>query len=386
MSGTPSNVETIILSGVSPGHTGVGRLVNYLQQHEEPSVKIHWALYKMRSLQRTLQQGHYLLFLREVSLRLIGRAKWAFRRFSSEFRRSQRLILIHPQTLGASWVLNLIEQRSSTDIFVMDASFFCRSSYNNRNGQECLECLGTEGEPAVTYGCRRYPVNRRQVSLLVRELPRLAAAGKVRFLVQSHGYARLVRSHCGANSAVAVVGLWSGDWDFEPPQCDLPNGPWDVVFHGSDDLAKGSRWALEVARHTPVLRFLFPFARPVGFADVANIAFIPCSWETGLGTAVTEASIIMHPSRWSAPIEGALIKSIRWGNAVAITRSSHSYSADLPEGLTLNLSDDVREASSTLVEAIANQWSPDDALRTQWWSDLRREPDLLARLRTPTWL
>ena len=86
----------------------------------------------------------------------------------------------------------------------------------------------------------------------------------------------------------------------------------DVVYHGSSNAAKGLYFVLELACLTPELTFLIPDSASnvlhmTSNSPPPNVSFIEMTWETGLRESVSLARLVLNPSMWSAPIEGALI-------------------------------------------------------------------------------
>ena len=52
------------------------------------------------------------------------------------------------------------------------------------------------------------------------------------------------------------------------------------------------------------------------------------TWESGLQDYVVNAKVVIHPSQWSAPIEGALIKSAKLNSNVATVSTLFGYEAE----------------------------------------------------------
>jgi hypothetical protein len=202
-----------------------------------------------------------------------------------------------------------------------------------------------------------------------------ADSHRVIILAQNRTQATLARKHFGDRAIIQVVGVWAKDWD-DLKHLDVSSNQatgyesFDVVFHGSATPAKGAMWAMELAQHCPELKFLFPFSdRVLGSSDVippANCTFSSLTWETGLRDAVESSRFVLVSSLWSAPIEGALVKSIALGNAVAIVDEPTASSSELSEDIVLKLSADVCVAGNTLTAAIEHGWVPDAEKKSSW--------------------
>jgi hypothetical protein len=376
----------IVLSGVGPGYTGVGHLIAHLLRTKRPGDRIFWHQEKSSPPRLLLQRRQFISLTVECGRRVWSRIRWSAnkRRLASY---EGHLVLIHPQTLGCGFTLDLMKRRTSTDLYVMDNAGFCRSSYNHREGATCTACLGTDGAPGREKACPVFPERDPAADRLVRELPELSRDGRVRFLVQNLKQAELLRRHCGSSARIACVGLWADDWDESAGGQDLPSSEVvDVVFHGNDVAAKGSRWSIELARRMPKRRFFFPFPVPDGILPPANAIFEPCNWSTGLRARVHSAAITLVPSLWSATIEGALVKSLVQARGVAVVEQPGSYAQELPPGTCLVLQHDLGAAAETLEKALASRWEPDRGFLREWFDRLKGDRPLIERLRKPIWL
>ncbi len=293
-------------------------------------------------------------------------------------RNAETVILLHPQSIGGRWCLDLIRRRRRpTWIYLLDSSFFCIRSYNHvrTENDACTRCLEGIWSAADEQGCRPYPAGHDCGAMFLWQLRSFAGSSRVRFMAQNPGQAALAEHHFGAGWPVPVVGMWTVDLAEifaargskraavkRPPSCD-------VVFHGGDNAAKGFFWSLDLARRLPAVRFLFPLAwRPgTGWgARPANCEFIPMTWESGLEDAVAAAPVTLVPSLWSAPIEGALVKSIMVGRAVAAPVVDSGYVSDLPDGLVYLLDRQPAKAADQLVRLLASRWRPESAVLDAW--------------------
>ena len=77
------------------------------------------------------------------------------------------------------------------------------------------------------------------------------------------------------------------------------------------------------------------------------------------------------PSLWSAPAEGALVKSLAVGRAVAVVRNDTALASELPDELVLKLSPDPAAAARQLAQAVARGWVPDPGMRARWLREFR---------------
>lgn len=304
----------------------------------------------------------------------------------TEVSKTEPLVLLHIQELGHRWCRKLIDRRKAPLwIYLLDSSFFCIASYNHVRGEStpCTRCSGGNFSEAKKFGCRPFPIEDERYVEFLSRLMKDVRETKVRFLAQNENQANLARSHFGGNAVVETVGLWTSDMSEEmnSPETGTPQGEYDVVFHGTSHPAKGATWLIEVARHCPDHRFLFPFsAREVDAGSPENCVFIPMSWETGLRRQVAISKLTVAGSLWSAPIESALVKSICLARAVAVPENYSAFSNELPTGVALRLPLDPVPAAEKLRSALTGGWAPARGALENWKVDFQRNCDFLDKI------
>ncbi len=399
----------IIISGIMPGPQGVGRLLSQLQKEAKNySNGTTSFIFGPAGTAggKALRKGQILKFLAALWKILCGKIRlWVALKSRRLYETDEQILLIHFQTLGYRWCKRFIEKRSKpTWIYLVDCGFFCIRSYNYIPGERtaCLRCLGGKWRFSKEHNCRPIPFTNFQANKLIGALKAWTEEGKVKLLVQNRTQAELVRKHFGAcatgNAEVKIVGLWTIDW---PELEEIPfiekdfdgEKQYDVVFHGSSIPAKGFIWAMELAGHCPNLKFLFPCfksvrlsfsksdSRPLGKSCPSNIHFTYMTWEKGLAEAVKKAKMVLVPSLWSAPIEGALLKSIIFGRSVAVVDEMTAFANELPDGLILRLPSEVKKAANLLVESVESGWRPEAGLRHEWLNEFyKKNTGLLNRL------
>lgn len=297
-----------------------------------------------------------------------------------------RVVIFHPQMLGLLETINLISRRRAqgliTHIYLLDSFFFCRRSYNHIDSETspCLRCVGAANMSAGDrMGCKPWPKSDGNAMALIEMLQRDVSAGHVHLFAQTQTQETLARQHFGDNAVVDVVGLWCDDWAehfdrfFEDGTPDTTSGEFDIVYHGSRDMAKGLGWVLTVAAQTPHLSYLVPLDRgPANFAGPPNVKIQPMRWDEGLFDAITGAAITLAPSLWSAPCEGALVKSIVTARATAVVDNSSAFAAEIPDSVCLRLPTDPAQAGQLLSTSIENRWRPNTSDRQRWVSEFLR--------------
>lgn len=299
---------------------------------------------------------------------------------------TEKVIVFHPQMLGAGETLKLIESRYRggriTHIYLLDSYFFCRRSYNHIDVEThpCLRCVGTnKAREADRMGCAPWPKATAEAGDFAAGLQKFAENGALSFYAQTETQRGLAREHFGETTSIEVVGLWCADWlehfeNFESGNVSKgTEGPFDVVYHGSRDLAKGLGWALSVAAALPQFKFLVPLDRgEATFSGPDNATIKPLRWDEGLASAIQGAKVTLVPSLWSAPCEGALVKSIITAPATAAVRNDTAFASEIPDDVLLKLPPDPKTAAVTLNRAIVDGWKPDANARRVWAANFKQ--------------
>lgn len=376
---TPLN-NLVIVSGIPAGNSGTGRLVAHLQERiklligARPQLLFRPERPARWQLKIWLKQKEYRKLLVE-GLLYIWLLIFFWMRVALLFvLRGRNLILLHPQNLGYRLTLGLIESRKNEAlIYLLDSSFFCVASYNHIQGEDgaCVRCIEAGFCAQEIRGCKPFPKLDWSAIGFSEKLKELVKNGRVRIVAQNERQAQLAQMHFEMERAPEVIGLWTNDWDelFEERPWELEMAEaykWDVVFHGHCLDAKGSGWTFAVADKCPELNFFFPFEKPNTAAVGVNCTFESCTWETGLKEKMKSARFVIVPSLWSAPIEGALVKSLLCADAVAVVQNPTSFSDELTEEMVLKLPADPESASKVLSEAVLKKWKPDRHVMLNW--------------------
>ena len=274
--------------------------------------------------------------------------------------------------------MDILERRRvPAALYMLDSSFFCIVSYNHVPGEAgpCLRCIGGNFDEASINHCLPFPKPDPCAMTFVQRLREYVAEGRVVLIAQTIRQAELASQHFNLRSPPAVVGLWTADWDgVLQSRENMPTVPseWDVVFHGFNLAAKGATWLENLAARLPSRRFLFPYARP-GNRLSTNCEYRPMTWESGLEAAVRSSAITVVPSLWSAPIEGALVKSIAVARTTAVVENRSAYADELPQGLILRLPQDLEAAARILEDALQSRWQPEQQTKYAWLDELRMQ-------------
>lgn len=385
----PREARVVIVSGIPAGDSGTGRFVAHLRGRvtelgqskvlliEKPEPIPRWLL------EHWLRQKVYRYVIGRLRRYFLLWCKFQLALLCAAFRRSEVLLLLHPQCLGFNLSLRLLESRKHPSlIYLLDSSFFCISSYNHIKSEQaaCVKCIEQGFGAIEKNGCQPFPVPDEAAVGYVKRLRDMVKTGRVRVAAQNWHQAELAKRHFDLIDLPRVVGLWTEDWDellsfkrntqLQMSVAEPTEYSWDVLFHGHFLSAKGAYWLTRVAESCPELRFMFPCGKPGDLVAPSNCSFVPCSWDSGLREEIKRSRIVAVPSLWSAPIEGALVKSIAYGRAVSVVENKTTFSDELPSGLLLRLPSDVVLAAEALRLACRNGWRPDAVVRERWLSAL----------------
>lgn len=363
----------IILSGIAATtRGGTGRLLlGMIEETRAKGLDVSFLYVGNRAnvarslvLRNPIALGHHALlhYWRRASRRLLLRRE--------NILDAPRLLVLHPQEIGTRWLDALITRRALrgrvTELFVLDTSFFCIRSYNKLDGENrpCLRCLYEGVGEAKRFGCHPFPIRDKWATTFVGRLRDHARSGRVAFWTQTGGHRELLKLFAGSAAIAHVAGLWTDDFDDNEFRFPAVAPLADVVYHGSWHEAKGANWAVSLATAMPERTFLFPCRKPSTTAALPNVIFRSLSWDSGLAEQVQATPLCLVPSLWTAPIEGALVKSIAHAPATAVVSAPYALGEELPDGLVLRLPADVGEAASVLRRD--RSWSVDTDLRASW--------------------
>ena len=328
-------MKRYLISGIGPGPGGVGLLMVSL----EPEYRSRgFDLITRRtsfSILRLLDRKKYFKIILEIINRSYDSIIFTCKClcvFRSE------IVVIHPQTIGYL-LFSYLVVFNRVSLYVMDNSFFCIRSYNTHplTNSECHECLSSINPHDLCYPS---PVKVPKYFNLLFLIWLQKVSRRINFLAQNNKQAMLLKAHFGNGIRVSVVGMNAESSEL-PEKYNHPNNfsitqniCYDIVFHGATSAAKGIYYLLELAHLLPEFKFLIPDT----YSNVKKMALtslpfnVVCeemNWETGLRDAVTCARLVINPSMWSAPIEGALVKSARFNKNVATVETLFGYESEI---------------------------------------------------------
>jgi hypothetical protein len=261
------------------------------------------------------------------------------------------VVIHHPQSLGYWLTWRLIRNSEQVDYWVLDASFFCKQSYNHHDQQPCTRCLKTY-DPYQD--CRHFP-NRfvAKGTYLKYRASLQEHAEKIVFHVQTDSYVRLL------SEGIAVAKTIRKDKMLVPSfyTCTFwPTGrqTHDFLFHANPVSAKGFDYFLALAGILKHRSFFVPSKRSAPAGELANVSFEDVNWNSGLQDRIAGSKVVLCPSLWSAPVEAAVVKSFLLGKPVGLVESVYSLANELPEGCFIPLTGDAAEDAAALERIVSD--------------------------------
>ena len=176
----------------------------------------------------------------------------------------------------------------------------------------------------------------------------------MKFFCQTNGYVTLLRAVFGDEINVTVEKMKTLELLTLLNEVKLPDKKkckFDFIFHASFISAKGADYCLELASKMPKHIFVIPENMSLDINVPKNIVFRPCTWQTGLKQLIIDSRIVLCLSRWSAPTEAAVLKSMLLGKPTVLMNEntfSHDISSDTYISLSGNLDIDSKELSMVL--------------------------------------
>lgn len=338
-----------IISGIGPDASGTGTLMRGLVEEagDDPSTCF---VHKTSRGRGPLNHARHLL----------GRMTfpWMVRRAS---RNAGEVVIFHPQTLGLPLFRQIVEARARSWIYVLDSSPFCVRSYNCLPAESapCLRCLGNDGSAARLHGCENF----FRSGPFQDYMPAWVRSGRLKLIAQCQSQAALLRAHFGRDLPVAVVPLAVPDIMPPPVWATRPARERPLaVYHGAVNHAKGIAHVISLARAMKEWDFLVPASIPellhhFGPLDQPppNLIFTPMSWGSGLAEQVQLADIVLCPSSWSAPVEGAVLKSLAHNGLVGLYVHETSFASEIPADARVCIDPkDMERAVATLRRLLKN--------------------------------
>jgi len=338
-------MKQYLISGIPASSGGVGYLMYLLEKiANKNNYEVICPTHSNKSLKQMYSNPFKIL--KEVYTRY--RSRIIFKQKIKELSNSE-VILIHPQTIGFGRFLSLIENNTIVKWYVVDNSFFCIKSYNTLDGKECLNCLKDLSK--CDSKCKPFPRNygKRENLECLNVLKKYAS--KILFYVQNNMQEKLIKEFYGENISTSIIGLKTDELGMSE---NVKNSKkYDIVYHGANSEAKGIEYTIEVAKYLKEYTVFIPEKeKKLKYRGVlpSNIVCQSLSWNTGLKELVMNAKLVLNPSIWSAPVEGALIKSIYYNGNVAVPKTQYGFINDISNDAILKLTTNIEESANIISE------------------------------------
>lgn len=347
-----------LISGIAPGKGGVGALIKSLDSRKKafgynsiyvrnPSVSITSLLKKRKMI--------------DFSISLV---LWAWSLFIAQIRMllmyKNKIILIYPQYFN-SYILAILVRNNDVALYVMDNSFFCIKSYNYLEGEECIKCI--ESINAIDKSCSPFPKIRPTKSAINKIKKLKLISQDMFFLAQNYQQLVLLKKTFGNGVSGEVVGMNTGEFCHQ--SMTSKGCEYDIVYHGGDNEAKGIIFVLELAKHLKQYSFFLPVSLKLSGFKLSNVYFKECTWSSGLKEITQNAKLILCPSIWSSPIEGALLKSIAYNGNVAVYDNNYGFQNDIDSKVLLRLNSNIQLSSEIVDEFIKSGY--DNSFYAKKW-------------------
>jgi hypothetical protein len=324
-------MNKFLVSGIEPNYSGVGRLITILAPtYKAMGYTIIYPSRNAKPIKNLLLHRYYICVIRELLLRFLYRLHFDFRCL---FIFNSDIIYIHPQTAGFAKLIYLTFF-NRVSLYTMDSSFFCILSYNTYPNApaECLNCLSEINPLSCCQLSGLFASPLRVFFLRILKL----RSHTITFLAQNALQQKLLQAHFGNEVKSLIIGMPAESRAYVN-QLNIPTSfsrAYDLVFHGASKIPKGIIFFIEISILMPDYSFLIPDSLSNVmkiFSDQLppNLHCNPMTWETGLREHVYLAKVVVNPSIWSAPIEGALVKSAAFNKNVATIKSQYGFENEI---------------------------------------------------------
>ena len=333
-----------IISGIGNGHGGVGNYIEYLQiKYADEKCRVVAPVtlsLRNRFVSRLISIIDSYIFLR---LRLFFLPKDA------------RITLISQQYLGYLNVKYVLKNFKNINLYLMDNSWFCLSSYNHisNTNKACFSCLGGEYHWSAKNSCKPLPIYRSRNNYL--KLNKLISlySNEINFIFLSNQNQQLALRHFGQHINSKIMPHITEELNpnrFEPLRKDSTS-VFDFVLHAADIEVKGLEYSLQLALHLKEYSFYIPTNKVV---DLPNVETGYVNWENGLKNIVANSRFILTPSFWSYTPETSTLKSFLHNGCVGLIQDEFNYSNDIPDEAYVKLSGDPSKDSVMLRKVLSD--------------------------------
>lgn len=346
--------DIYIYSGIQPGKKGTGNFLSFfIEKFHQNNIDFKLISYN------TPNVGFVAKLAKKLGLiKVLRSVYFSLIRTSPQQKIKDAIVFIfHPQSIGLSITADLIKN-NKTYIYVLDTFFFCKKSYNHLEGNEaCFQCI-TNPKASKENNCKFFLSNQSDENYHNFQKAIYENLETICFLTQNDNQGLLLKAKFGPSINTRKLGMLINLKD----EFDIKNKAdlnYDFVYHNTNLKAKGVEYFIKLAQNMPEYRFLMPYEKSElnmkSFQNLKNIDFIPMTWETGLKNAIVNSKIILNPSLWSSPVEGALLKSIKFNGCVAVVPIDFSFQKEIPRDVVIHLYESIDSSVQLLQKMIISQ-------------------------------
>lgn len=369
-------MKTYIISGIEPAKKGAGRFIDYfikLLKTYDQSVEIIYIRTPENKLVKILKNYSFFNKLKNLYYS-INQLFLKFNKITDS-----KVIIFHPQSLGIKKTIQLITDNKLIYYYVLDNFFFCIRSYNNldKSNSPCFLCLKDLNQSQINK-CKSAPNKISYNEYVQFQDVVLKNLNKIIFLTQNTNQTNLLKLKFGDNIRIHQTGMNTGElneFTFRNSTSTERKNNYDFLYHNTLNYAKGIEFFIALSIKMVNYTFVMPYDKITVEKILKtkiynkNLLFIPCSWETGLKNLLLQTKVTIVPSLWSAPIEGALIKSLYYSENVAVLKSEYSFASEIPPAYCINLNSDVKISEDILNNYMINYSTKNDDAK-KWVTDL----------------
>ena len=253
-------------------------------------------------------------------------------------RHKEKICLFHIQSLGCGYINKKLRERRVESIYIVDNFYFCANAYNWRKIDPLSACTVCFDSIKVRESseCMKnmYPCENIVEYANLNNKLRNEFSGKI--YVQNNNQEAMAIKYF-KKAKVKKVGMISysaiREAKFGKKQIQdiqelvlLVKRRYNylVVVHAHKIGAKGLYAVTKIAKKSPSIGFIVPYKLEKEEC-AENLFSYECSWRSGLKELCETADIVLVPSIWSVPIEGALLKSMRYAKRVVALKEAYEY-------------------------------------------------------------
>lgn len=223
------------------------------------------------------------------------------------FNSDKEIVVYHPQSLTYLLTSIILLSKKHVVIYIIDANFFCYRSYNHYESRSCYECVS---RVSIKKDCTAYSGDKSKFFYRIYRYVLKVNAHRVTFYVQSNVYLEKVRemfpkARCVELKKMVPYSIREDFASIDGPGLKI----YDFAIHSNYLDAKGASYFLELSKRLVDFKFFASFPNPSEADMFSNVVFYEGRWSEELVNHLSNSKVILHPSLWMRPVEGAYLKS-----------------------------------------------------------------------------